>query len=181
MADVTPIENVPASPNSSNEPTYLYNPLDQDFVFYHDRVKNPNPYTVPAKSKKLFPEYLAYHGAKHLAVLIVYKEHEEGLKFKTKEDRDPDAWKKVAEAMPGYRVQEVMVSLISVPETLVEKVEEEPEKKPEEPAKEAEQLKEEKVDYEAMSWGDLRKYATEKGIYKVGMKRLDILEILDKL
>ena len=175
MAGITPIENVPHSPNTSNNPTYLHNPLDEDYHF----MRGGKPYMVPAKSKKMFAEFVAYNGAKHLAKLIARRQHDEGLKFQTRDDKDPDAWKKVSSTVPSKRLQEIMASLVSTPDSLVEKIEK-TEGKPEPETEPEKESIEEEVDYEAMSWGDLRKYATTKGIYKVGMKRLDILEELDK-
>lgn len=58
---------------------------------------------------------------------------------------------------------------------------------PEEIAKEeeADELEEEKEEegvqsYEDMAWNDLQKLATEKGVYKVGMKKDDVIKELNK-
>ena len=45
----------------------IYNKLDEDFTFNWDG----EPYTVPAKTLKLYPSFLADHGAKRLAEHIL--------------------------------------------------------------------------------------------------------------
>lgn len=50
----------------ANTPRSLLNPLNIPFVFKWGGVE----YTVPAKTAKVFPGYLAVHGAKHLTHFV---------------------------------------------------------------------------------------------------------------
>lgn len=177
MAGVTPIENVPHSPHTSINPTYLYNPLDEDYVFMHGG-KN---YTVPAKSKKLFPEVRAYHGAKHLAKRISYEETVAGIKRDVANDKDPLKWKKVSQATPRFRVQQLMVSFISYPDSVVKKVEEPVKERPESVLKSEPEKKEEpeeKKPIEKIGFKELQARAKEKGVAKFGATKEELIKAL---
>lgn len=172
MAGITPIENVPQSPNTTVDPTYLYNPMNEDYVFVHGGKE----YVVPAKSKKLFPEVRAYHGAKHLAKKIAYEETLSGIRKIEVDDKDPEKWKKVSQSVPNRRVQELMVSFISYPDSVIEEVE-----KVEEPISELltgleEEPEEKSID--EVSFKDLQKLAKEKGVAKFGATRKELIEAL---
>jgi len=75
-AEIIDIKNVPPDPNTGLMPTKIYNPLGEEFWFKWDGID----YSIPAKSSKEFPEFMARHAAKHLAMKIVYQGYE--LKFK---------------------------------------------------------------------------------------------------
>lgn len=105
MADILNIKDVPKSPNTSLEPQAVYNPMDEDFTGYWDG----EPYTIPAGKVKEFPEFLAYHLAKHLSKYIVankwaIKIREEGIG-----QISPD----VAKAVPTSALQMMMMALLA--------------------------------------------------------------------
>lgn len=91
MADTIDIKNVPHSFGTSLEPTKIFNPLDEDFTWAFDG----KPYTIPAKSTKEFPEFLARHIAKHLAQKIVYSNAYKEIEEKAKGQLTPDTAKAV--------------------------------------------------------------------------------------
>ncbi len=106
MADITEIKNVPHSPGTSWDTTEIFNPLSEDFVWSF----NGKPYTIPANSRKSFPEFLARHFAKHLARKIVYANAYKEIEEKAKGQLTPDT----AKAVPGNRV-EIMEAWILKP------------------------------------------------------------------
>lgn len=50
---------VPTSPDIT--PTYIYNPLKEDFKDYFAEDKTPQEYIIHSKELVLFPKYLADH------------------------------------------------------------------------------------------------------------------------
>lgn len=105
MPDILQIKDVPHSPGTSLEATDVYNPLSEDFTWAWDG----KPYTIPAKSKKSFPEFLARHLAKHLARKIVYTIAYKEIEELGKGQLTPDT----AKAIPGKRVEEMEVWLLN--------------------------------------------------------------------
>ena len=97
MTGITDIKNVPPSPGTSLEITEIFNPLNEDFTWSYDG----KPYTIPAKSKKSFPEFLARHFAKHLARKIVYSNAYKEIEEAAKGQLTPDT----AKAVPLDRVE----------------------------------------------------------------------------
>jgi len=91
------IKDVPHSPGTSWDMTPIYNPLEEDFTWSHDG----KPYTIPAKSTKEFPEFLARHFAKHLARKIVYSTAYAEIEEAAKGQLTPDT----AKAVPVKRVE----------------------------------------------------------------------------
>jgi len=65
--DVIDIKYVPHSPGTSFNPVFVKNPGSTDFTHKWDG----QDYTIPARSKKSFPEFLARHLSKHLAQALV--------------------------------------------------------------------------------------------------------------
>ena len=109
MADELDIKNVPASPGTSLDLMEIYNPLLEDFVWAYDG----KPYTIPANSKKQFPEFLTRHFALHLARKIVYGNHEAEAIQRVQEMRkianyDPSTDPSVTKAVPMGRVEKMM-------------------------------------------------------------------------
>ena len=99
------ISKVPPSPNRGIMPTNLFNPTNQDFkVMWNGVVQG----IVPAGKGILLPEFLARHGAKHLAELIISR------KWKVKINKDavgqitPDT----AKATPKIEIQKMMEALL---------------------------------------------------------------------
>ena len=105
MADILQIKDVQKSPGRSLEPTDVYNPLSEDFTWAWDG----NPYTIPAKSKKSFPEFLARLFAKHLARKIVYTIAYKEIEELAKGQLTPDT----AKAIPGKRVEDMEAWLLN--------------------------------------------------------------------
>jgi hypothetical protein len=105
MANILQIKDVPKSPGTSLEPTDVFNPLSEDFTWTWDG----NPYTIPAKSKKSFPEFLARHLAKHLARKIVYTIAYKEIEELGKGQLTPDT----AKAIPGKRVEDMEAWLLN--------------------------------------------------------------------
>jgi len=126
MADIVDIKQVPPSPGTTLEPTKLYNPLNEDFVWTWDGKH----YTVPAKSITSFPEFLARHLAKHLARKIVYSRAYKEIEEKAKGQLTPDT----AKAVPDIRVARMI-------EWLLNPVDESPEKEITQPIKEQSETK----------------------------------------
>lgn len=102
--NILDIKDVPHSPNTSLTPIYVKNPTDQDFTHTWDG----KPYTIPAKSKKAFPEFLGYHLAKHLAQAIVIPAFVEELRAE-------------AEKAPTEQVKNQILNRSVPPERLVNK------------------------------------------------------------
>lgn len=63
MADSVTVELLQAE---ANKPRSLYNPMNITFVFSWDKIE----YRVPSKQAVTLPNYLARHGAEHLAKYI---------------------------------------------------------------------------------------------------------------
>ena len=98
MADkILDIKDVPHSPGTSWDLTDLYNPLDEDFTW----SLHGKPYTIPAKSKKTYPEFQARLFAKHLARKIVYSNAFKEIEEAAKGQLTPDN----AKAVPVGRVE----------------------------------------------------------------------------
>lgn len=105
MADILQIKDVPHSPGTSLDSTDVYNPLSEDFTWTFDG----KPFTIPAKSKKSFPEFLARHLAKHLSRKIVYTIAYKEIEDLAKGQLTPDT----AKAIPGKRVEDMEAWLLN--------------------------------------------------------------------
>jgi hypothetical protein len=105
MAQILQIKDVPHSPGTSLDATDVYNPLSEDFTWTFDG----KPYTIPAKSKKSFPEFLSRHLAKHLARKIVYTIAYKEIEELAKGQLTPDT----AKAIPGKRVEDMEAWLLN--------------------------------------------------------------------
>lgn len=99
MSDIIEIEQVPQSPNTSFDLIWVYNPLNEDFTHSHAG----RPYTLKAKERKQFPEFLGRHLAKHLAKRICIGNHEAEIKKESEGQLTPDT----AKSMPLGRVEEM--------------------------------------------------------------------------
>lgn len=108
---VVDIKQVPHSPHTSYDLTEIYNPLSKDFVWTH----NGKPYILPAGKTSTFPEFLAYHFAKHLAKTIVYGNFEKEIAEKSKGQITPDT----AKACPAERVEKFKEALLKGKEALM--------------------------------------------------------------
>ena len=116
------IKDIPPDAGTSLEPTELYNPLNEDFTW----AFGGKPYTIPAKSKKLFAEKVARHLAKHLARKIVYGNYEAEVKEEIDKLRkmgnlDPMT-PSTAKAVPVGRVEEMEKWLLTPVSISPEKV-----------------------------------------------------------
>jgi len=106
MADrILDIKDVPKSPGTSWDMTSVFNPLEIDFTW----SQNGKPYTIPAKSAKEFPEFLARHLAKHLARKIVYANAYREIEEEAKGQLTPDT----AKAVPVKRVDIMKAWILS--------------------------------------------------------------------
>ncbi len=105
MADVIDIKNVPKSPNTGLESKAVYNPMDEDFTGYYDG----DSYVIPAGKSKEFPEFLAYHLAKHLSKYIVKNKWEIKIQKEAIGQIAPD----VAKAVPTSDLQKMMMALLT--------------------------------------------------------------------
>ena len=85
--------------------TEVYNPLSEDFTW----ASHGKPYTIPANSKKSFPEFQARLFAKHLARKIVYSNAYKEIEEAAKGQLTPDT----AKAIPGDRTQRMEAWLLS--------------------------------------------------------------------
>ena len=113
MPDILDIKDVPPSPGTSLEPTEVYNPLSEDFVWSFQG----KPYTIPAQTKKTFPEIIARYLAKHLGRKIVYGNFEgeiqaEIAKLRKQGDYNPMATN-VTKAVPGTRTEKMIEWLLN--------------------------------------------------------------------
>ena len=106
MDKILDIKDVPHSPGTSWEMTDVYNPLDEDFTW----TLHGKPYTIPAKTKKAFPEFQARLFAKHLARKIVYSNAYKELEEAAKGQLTPDN----AKAVPIKRV-DIMIDWVLNP------------------------------------------------------------------
>lgn len=180
------IKQVPPSPHSGDMPTNFYNPLDVEFVFYH----SGQPHTVPAKTGVLLPEYLAWHGAKHLAEKIVAERWSIELKQKAIDIPADMKHAYMLHPIPQEQIRQMRDAILTgkeafsgvvAPDTgLPTLVEEPPKEPPVEVPPVAEPPKEEPEipDYDSMSWQDLRRVAKEKGIFDKRMKKADVIAAL---
>jgi len=217
---IVEIEDVPSSPNTSYDQTVIYNPMDEDFVCNWDG----KPYTIGADATASFPEFLAYHIAKHLTEKILYSKVEKKIAEKVKElnrtgsvaPAEPTGGKSlpkkdVAEMMAvilsGEKGKEAfsalqnegVVDISTVAEPAIEVASDateepaevvEPEESTTGPtetegvsegtnSKEVE-TKTESVKPEDMSWNELQRAVKAKGLYKLGQKKQDLIDILNK-
>ena len=186
------IAKVPHSENTGNMPKVIYNITDEDFEFYHDRANNPNPYVIPANSEVMFPEYLAYFGAKKLAEKIVYGAANEKHMAKVKELRDAGSVQP-PESAGGIaihikEIKDTMDVILAgkpkdavaetIPAITEDTQNEEEGTEKNNKTEETEETTEEQTDYTKMKWHKLRRLAVEKGIFKSTMKKADIIKAL---
>ena len=181
------IKDVPKSPNTSDMPTNIYNPLNVDFEF----KSGGTPHTIPARSGGSFPEYMAYRAAKHLAEKIVAEQWT--IKLNQEAINVPQDMKQAyfTKPIPQEDLRKMRDAIltgkeafadVAEPETglpiLAEPVKEVPVEVPEvlEPPKD--EPANEVPDYDKMSWQDLRKSAKEKGIFDKAMKKQDVISAL---
>ena len=104
MAKILDIKDVPKSPNTGFMSKPVYNPLNENFTHSWDGT----PYTIPAGEVRDFPEFLAYHLAKHLAQKIVSKKWE----FRIKKDAIGQITPDTAKAIPLIEIQTMMEALL---------------------------------------------------------------------
>jgi len=162
------IADVPHSLNTGFEPVELHNPLDRDFTFRQGGVD----YTIPAESTVSYPEFRAFHGAKHLAKKIAFERLEDHIKKEAHNPMNPDssAWKKVVATVPTKKIQDIMGWLLNpegdLPNPLKDVVVDKT------------NIQEPKKSYDDMTWSELRGVAHDKGFFAPGMKKAEILEKL---
>jgi hypothetical protein len=73
---------LPTGPNT--EPTFIYNPLREDFKCLQAGVDNiQTEYVIPSRQMKSFPKYVADHITRHLAQRIAL-ERTDGLSYELK-------------------------------------------------------------------------------------------------
>ena len=114
---IVEISEVPPSPHTDHfKIQVVYNPLNEDFTHTFDG----RPFTIPARSKKEFPEFLAYHLAKHLSMKIAQMEQDGKISERieaeagenvTEEEKELRK-KRTAEAVNFRRGQEIMNALL---------------------------------------------------------------------
>jgi hypothetical protein len=165
------IKNVPPSPHTSMTPTKIFNPLDRDFTW----TWNGQPLTIPAKQTALFPEFQAYHLAKHLAREIVYKNHAVDTRIQEEKMREKGGWGVV---VPADRLSAMEYYLLNPTGVC-----------PEPLKAEANKIGEAKGDtiganlpvnspYSEMKWEELRKVAVEKGVFSTKLNKVEVIEKL---
>ena len=99
------IKNVPPSEGTGIMPMLLFNPTNQDFnVVWDGKVQG----IIPAGKSLSLPEFLARHGAKHLAELIVSKK----WKIKVNEAAVGQITPDTAKAVPTIEIQKMMEALL---------------------------------------------------------------------
>lgn len=168
------IENVPHSPHTGYDPTEVFNPLEEDFIGRQGGVE----YIVPANGKESFPEFRAYHLAKHLAVKIVSENHYRELKQESYNPLNPNSekWKTITKTIPDKRIADMMAWVLNPvgvsPEDKREKI------SVEAVDKKVEGVLKSPTNYEEMSWQELKKLASEKGFYNPSMTKKEVLEKL---
>ena len=114
--EIEDIKNVPPSPGTSLEPLEIFNPLNETFAFSWDG----KPYSIKGKEKKSFPEFLANHLIKHLAMKIVSANFEEEIRVKGQGQLNPDT----AKAIPLPRLSKMEEWLLNPVGECPEKTEE---------------------------------------------------------
>lgn len=183
MAEFTPIEDVPPTPGRGFDPKEVYNPMDEDF---EPMIDSKPLRIVPAKGKQSYPEFQARCVVKHLAMKIVNSNFYTELEAQVARQQTEAAQRAVAmQPVPANRYKRMEAWLLNPvdasPEEKPEKKPEikEPELKPELPpeTKEPKETKETK-DISELSWVELKKLASEKGILKPSMKKVDIIKAL---
>lgn len=171
MAEFTPIEDVPPTPGRGFDPKEVYNPMDEDF---EPMIDSKPLRIVPAKGKQSYPEFQARCVVKHLAMKIVNSNFYTELEAQVARQQTEAAQRAVAmQPVPANRYKRMEAWLLNPVDASPEEKKpeiKEPELKPELPP--------ETKDISKLSWVELKKLASEKGILKPSMKKVDIIKAL---